>query len=137
MKKLFLALMLALASTSALAEWTWVVEDAGIGITVYVDRVSINKTGNVVKMLTLVDFRAAQGKAKSKFLSQKEQGEYDCKEAKIRILTLSRSDKNLGAGEVVFSDNTPSKWMPVAPGSANEVLWEIACGKQLLPPIFK
>ena len=137
MKKLLLALMLALASTSALAEWTWAVEDTGIGITVYVDRVSISKTGNVVKMLTLVDFKAAQGKAKSKFLSQKEQGEYDCKEEKIRIVTFSQSNKNMGAGEVVFSGSVPSKWMPVAPGSANEVLWEIACGKQLLPPIFK
>lgn len=136
MNKLLLALMLALASTSAMAEWTWVVEDAGIGITVYVDRTTINKTGNIVKMLTLTDFKTVKGKAKSKFLSQTEQAEYDCKDEKIRILSLSQHNKNMGTGEVVFSYNTPSKWMPAAPGSANEVLWEIACGKQLLPPKF-
>ena len=137
MNKLLLTLMLTLLSTSAMAEWTWVVEDAGIGITVYVDRTSISKAGNMVKMLSLVDFKAVQGKAKYKFLSQKEQGEYDCKDEKIRILTISRSSKNLGAGEAVLSDSVPSKWVPVAPRSANEVLWEIACGKQLLLPLFK
>ena len=137
MNKLLLTLMLALVSTSAMAEWTWAVEDAGVGITVYVDRTSISKTGNIVKILSLTDFKTVQGKAKSRFSSQKEQDEYDCKDGKIRILTSSKYSKNMGAGEVVFSDSVPSKWMPVAPGSANEVLWEIACGKQLLPPIFK
>ncbi len=137
MNKLLLTLILTLVSTSAMAEWTWAVEDAGVGITVYVDRTSISKTGNIVKMLTLVDFKAVQGKSKSKFLSQKEQDEYDCKDEKIRILTFSQHSKNMGAGEVVFSDSVSSKWLPVAPRSSNEVLWEIACGKQLLPPIFK
>ena len=125
--------MLALASTSAMAEWKWAVEDAGIGIIVYVDPASINKTGDMAKMSSLIDFYAAQGKTGPKFSSQKEQGEYDCKEKKSRTLTFSRASKKMAAGEIVFSDNTPSKWIPVVPGSAGEILWELACGKQSLP----
>jgi hypothetical protein len=116
-----------------MAEWKWAAEDAAMGMTVYVEPASINKTGNVAKMSSMLDFRAAQVRAGYKFLSQKEQGEYDCKEEKSRVLSFARTSKNMADGATVFSDNAPSKWSPVVPGSAGEILWAIACGKLSLP----
>lgn len=127
--------MLALASASAMAEWKWVAEDAAIGITVYIDPATINKAGDMAKMSSLIDFHSALGNTERKYLSQKEQGEYDCRDTKSRTLAFSRTRKNMATGEVVYSDNTPSRWVPVVPGSAGEVLWDYACGKQALPNI--
>lgn len=125
--------MLVFASANALADWNWAIEDQGMGMTVYIDQVSISKKGDVAQMVSLINFQTPQIRPNYRFQSQAELSEYNCKESKSRLLSFSRYSKKMGEGEMVFSDKTPANWKKVAPGSAGEVLFEFACGIKSLP----
>jgi len=125
--------MLVFASTNVQADWSWAIEDQNMGMTVYVDSVSVSKKGDIAQMVSLINFQTPQIRPNYRFQSQAELSEYDCKESKSRLLSFSRYTKKMGEGEMVFSDKTPSTWKKVASGSAGEVLFEIACGVKSLP----
>ena len=120
MKKLLIILMLALASASAMAEWTDVAGNDEVGATVYADLATIRKAGNKVKMWTMYDYKTAQEISLYKYLSYKSQWEFDCKEEQQRNLYISYFSGNMGNGNPVFSFDDPSKFIPIAPGSVGE-----------------
>ncbi len=129
MKRLLLGLMLLATATAASAEWTRVYDNDQL--IHYVDRATIRRNGNLVKMWELMDFKTVQKDAADKsFLSIKAQSEYDCKEEKSRILAFTWFDGKMGSGKVVVSGTDPSKWSPTAPESVAEAMWKIACGKK-------
>jgi len=134
--KTLLILIVLLISTVAKAGWI----NLGKGyshdntFTNYVDTTTIRKTDNKTRMWDLIDFETAQ-KISNKganilFKSSKTQSEYDCKKKQQRQLYMSLYTENLGKGEVVLTDNNPTKWEPIpASGSAVEALWKLACEK--------
>ena len=126
--KLLIAALLAVFSTSVLAEWTEV--DGNGDFTAYADRSTIRKSGNRVKMWDLTDFKVVktvQGKSR---LSGASQQEYDCKEETIKVLTFIWYSKNMGVGEVVYSSGTMHEEpIPMSPSSIGEALFKVACGK--------
>ena len=131
MKQLLLGLMLLMTATAANAEWTAI--DSADNFIQYVDRATIRRNGNLVKMWSLQNFKTVQKSAAGgeSYLSVKEQWEYDCKEEKKRVLAFSWFDGKMGSGKVVYSDSDfRDKWSPVGPESIGEILWKIACGKQ-------
>jgi len=128
MHKAILMILLAIVSSSAMAEW--VVIGATNKSTVYADPTTIRKSGNKVKMWMLYDFYSVEEAAGEKYLSHKGQSGYDCKEEQGKTLYFSRHSENMGGGDVVHVDNKPAKnWTPIPPGSVNEGLWKFACGK--------
>lgn len=133
MRKAILVMLLAVSSNAA-AAWVALGTTTDKTTDYYIDR------GTLVKMWTLEDYKTAQegpGSSRSylspvKYLSSKSQYEYDCKEKRSRMLSLTWYSKNLGKGEVVnFQSDSDSKWgMFVVPGSVGESLWKVACGKR-------
>ena len=130
MHRAILTLLLALLSHSAAAQWVEV-GDTG-NATVYVDPATIRRAGSMVKMGTLYDLKTAVvSKTNGKrYLSQKMQTEYDCREARWRMLHFSWHSGNMGGGEMVESLSDSYKWEPVPPGSGVEILWQLACGRK-------
>ena len=134
MKRLLMGLMLAItagAASAASAEWT---AAGGTGELIqYVDRATIRKSGNLVKMWDSKDYLTVQKSAAGEsYLSRKAQEEYDCKEEKSRTLAYASYDKTMGDGKVVTSNsNVRAEWEPNYPGSLGETQWKIACGKKL------
>ena len=128
MKRLLLGLILLLASGAASAEWTRV-DDNDLFIQ-YVDRATIRRNGNFVKMWDLTDYKTVRTVAGVSMLSRKNQSEYDCKEEKLRALAFSNFSGQMGRGTAVYLANDPDKWEPIQPESVGEVLWKIACGKK-------
>jgi len=129
MNKIILVILLAVMSSSVMAEWVEIgVTDNG---TFYVDPTTIRKSGNKVKMWMLLDLNSVKESAAGiKFLSTKNQDEYDCKEEQYRTLYFSWHSENMGRGIVVYSNNEPNKNLsPFPPEDINESLWEFACGK--------
>ena len=129
MNRLLLGLMLLVTAGAASAEWT------RVGVTgdfiLYVDKATIRRNGNLVKMWDLLDYKTVQKSAGDAYLTQKSQREYDCKEEKERILAFSWFDGQMGNGKVVYSSSeTSMKWSPIEPESAAETQWKIACGKK-------
>ena len=130
MKKLLIAALLALLSTSALAEWTKV--GGNDTKTTYADLSTIRKSGDRIKMWDLMDLKVVQifkGDGK-RFLSSVTFTEYDCKEETQRPLTFNWYSKNMGAGEMVYSSgNVHAEFEPITPGSIDNTLFKVACGK--------
>ena len=129
MKKLLITLLLAVLSTSAMAEWVQI--NANNNSTTYVDPTTIRKVGNKVKMWTMHDYKTMQIYEGKYYLSNKSQFEYDCKnETSASVADLSFSD-NMGSGQLVSSYyKNGLNPLPVSPGSIGEFVWKIACGKQ-------
>ena len=131
MKRLLLGLILLVTATVASAEWT--VAERDDELILYVDKATIRRNGNLVKMWDLADYKTVQKSAAAGeyYLSGKVQMEYDCKEEKKRLLAFTNFSGKMGSGKVVYSDSFPGKWSPISPGSVGEALWKIACGKKL------
>jgi len=128
MKKLLLTLMLAVVSSSAMAQWVGIATTHGS--IYYANPSTIRKSGNKVKVWTLIDFNSVQEDSGDKYLSSKSQEEYDCKEEQIRLLYFSWHSENMGKGEVVYTENKLAMvWRPVSPESVGRTMWKFACGK--------
>ena len=130
MKKLLLILMLVFMSSNVMAEWTalkWSHEDGGL--TLFVDYTTIRKEGDIVKMLSLVDFKVLE-KDEVDLYSSRAQNEYDCKEKKIRQLFYSLYSESMGKGKMEHANSEHLNWLPVNPGSMEEAMWEVACSKK-------
>lgn len=137
MRKLTLMLLLSIVSGNAMA-WVeealenlhWVGVSSNDTSSEYSNPATIRKNGEMVKMWSLRDYKAAQVIREGKVLSMKAQNEYDCKEEQYRGLAYSMYSGNMGTGLVVyFNNNDSDSWAPVTPGSVVEVLWKAACGK--------
>ena len=62
-------------------------------------------------------------------MSTRSQREYNCEEEKSRMLYGTFHSKNMGRGEIVFTDPHTSRWVPAENGSVRRVLWKTVCGK--------
>ena len=127
--------VLFLSSVSAHAEWrpVRIAEGAG-GFTIYVDPSSVSRTGDLVKVLVLYDFRFVQAIKSKSYLSATWQQQFDCVEHRFRHLEYKYYSDNMGNGKVMFAgDDEGNKWSPVAPKSAAAILWNIVCDKDRQP----
>ncbi len=127
-KTIAMALALAAFSSGLMAEWM----DAGSNnnFTSYADPTSIRKSGMMVKMWSLMDFKKeTQPAVGQPFRSIKSQGEYDCKGERTRILYSNYFNEKMGSGDVLSTSRNPTQWEPVSPESVANNLWKFACGK--------
>ena len=130
MHKLLIAALLAVFSTSVLAEWTKV--GSTDTDTIYADLSTIRKSGDKVKMWHLMDGAVVKIDKNDGMssLSQASQNEYDCKEETARRWALVWYSRNMGHGEVVYTSGAMHEEpRPVSPGSVLEALFKLACGK--------
>ena len=130
MHKAILMRLLAVMSSSAMAEWVEVAEGGEEieTITAYADPDTIRKTGNRVKMWVLVDYK--KDEEEFGILSARLKEEYDCKEKKQRILFMAVYSGHMGKDETVEILSEPeSSWQQPLAGGLAEALLEFACGK--------
>ena len=91
MHKVVLMMLLAVVSSSAMAEWIKIgsTSMADQTVTYYADPATIRKSGNMVKMWNLSDFKSAKDAGNGNiYMSTKAQYEFDCKEEQTRLLYL-------------------------------------------------
>ena len=128
--KPLIAVLLAVFSTGAMAEWTYLTSREDKTWDVYIDKTTIRKRGNVAKMWALKDYKAPQKEVGGSYLSDRLLYEYDCVEVKVRHLAITLFSDNMGKGQVTFNhqyDN--NKWADIAPGSMGMPSWKAACKK--------
>jgi hypothetical protein len=132
MTRLFLITLLLLSSTPTYAEWELLLNDTGVGGTIYVDPDTIRRKGDVVKWWELADYMTVQtGVAGSSYFSSKGQHEYDCAEERTRMIAFTWFSDHMGRGAVVVDgSHYEGKWSPVAPHSIGQALWKAACSKK-------
>ena len=133
MRKFIMLLLLAMVSSGAAAEWV-AMGSADSGDTyfdIYVDP-TIHKSGNMVQMWVMFDFKTVQvDEYGRQYLSDKAQHQYDCKDERSRTLYFTLHSGNMGHGNVVYlGDGIRNNWIPISSDSISEGNWKIACGKQ-------
>ena len=126
----FLITLLVLSSGPVYAGWVLTSGDDEAGLTVYVDPDSIRQKGKLAKMWQLYDYKTVQTVAGDSLLSFKRYNEYDCTEARTRMLAYTWFSGNMGSGHVVYSTPDEQQWEPVVPRSINQTLWKVACSKK-------
>ena len=128
-KKLTLAILLTVISTSAMAEWTLYNTDNDSKF--YVNLASIRRVGHMAKMWDLTDYKTSQSNDNSKpYLSMASQIEYDCKEETFRFLAILNYSGNMRGGGVTDESTRKSLFYPIAPETTIEWRWKTACGKK-------
>jgi hypothetical protein len=130
MTRLLLIILLFLSSAPAYAEWVKVSDSDEAGKTVYVDPATIRRNSNLVTMWQFYDYKTVQTVGGIRFLTAKEQWEFDCAEERSRVLTLKEFSGNMRSGTVVYSNTEVGKWQPIAPGTLGHKLWTVACSKK-------
>ena len=130
--KNMLLLALLLVSITANADWSKAMNSTTNGPNVYVDLDKINKKGSFVKMWSMNDYQQPKlGPNNVAYSSMKTYNEYDCSLRTIRLLAGVISKGNMGAGDIVYSNMTPSSESePIVPESQGEYMWQLACGKR-------
>lgn len=129
MHNIFLMMLLTVVCNSAVAELVAVVSNETD--TTYADTATIRKTGNMVEMWLLDDYKMIHRSMRgTPFMSRKVQSEYDCMARQSRTLYTLAYSGHMGAGAGAFYDAVPSPWSPVPSGSIGEVEWKFACGKK-------
>lgn len=127
MHRIILMVLLTAVSNGAMADWRAVGSNENTAI--YIDPATIQRNGHMALMWHLTDFKTAQKDMGDKYLSTKDQNEYDCKEEKLRRRASSEHSENMGKGKIVYSDSYTTRWKPVPPDSGVEILWKFACAK--------
>ena len=128
MRRAAVATLLALASSAAAAGWGEV--GGSDSYTVYADRDTLRVAGDTVKMWSLVDYKAHQSMAGLPYLSMRWHVEYDCKAAQSRRLYLTAHSGKMAGGRIIHTEIDPGDWVPVAPGTIADDLWQFACAKR-------
>jgi len=121
--------LLVLSSGPAYAEWMSL-GASDSGTTVYADPATMRREGDLVKMLVLFDFKTKQTKADFSYSSAKAQMEYDCAEQRFEGLAVMYFSDNMGNGKVLDRSSGKGKWLRISPGSLDQSLWKLACGKK-------
>ena len=70
------------------------------------------------------------GRNPTRFSSTKIHKQFDCAEARTRLLRVTDFWGNMGTGEPAGAYIEKGDWARVEPDSMNQALWEVACGKE-------
>lgn len=97
------------------------------GMTVYIDRETIQRERYVVTMSVLHDYQAPEHLSSGSFLSFTSKQQYDCGEVRSRIIGAVVFTDHMGNGAVLYSGTGDDTWQAVTPASIDRALWEAAC----------
>jgi hypothetical protein len=76
-------------------------------------------------------FRTELGEAQDGTMSFVEKDQFDCADARKRMLSVSKFPQSNLQGDAKSFDPDPSlvPWVSLSPGSVGEQLWQLLCGK--------
>jgi len=124
-----LIMVLVLSSRPAYAEWKLVSGNDATKLTVYVDRDTIRRNGNLATIWQLYDYQTVQTVAGDSLLSFQRHNEYDCTGERTRMLAYTWFSSNMGRGRVVYKTAEAQPWASITPRSIEHTLWKVACSK--------
>ena len=119
------ALVMVAASPAQAADWI-PVSKSTLGV-IYIDSATIRKDGNLRQAWQITDYqvRGEEGE-----LSERSLYEYDCKEGRVRGLTLSIHSGPMAGGKTLHTAGAnPKGWSYEAPDTAGWTLLKFVCSR--------
>jgi hypothetical protein len=117
-----MTVILMLVAAPACAEWVRLGEsDAAVA---YLDTATLEADGYLRRVWRLTDLkvRDPRGERSRTFLN-----EYDCKEWRVRTLSISIHSGPMATEKVIAKHDTPDDWKDVAPGTAGAEVLILVC----------
>ncbi len=94
----------------------------------YVDTDTISKSGNIVRMTTMLDMiDVAEIDGGKKYKSIISSEDFDCKDKQIKTVSSKYFSDNKGMGAEVHN-SASTNWFKVSAQSIDFLSWRIACG---------
>ena len=116
------------AAATAGADWVTMGSHTNNGgIDISAARSTIRRSGNLVKMWDMFDYKTAQVFEGKRFLSTKQEHEYNCKDGRLRNLSATAFTGHMGNGTVVESGDVPGPWQSASSGGVLDALRKFAC----------
>ena len=125
--KRILTIFLLLFSINGYCEWTKV--NDSVDFTSYMDKKTIKRNGNTVKIWQLLDYKTPQELKSGKYKSSVILFEYDCKEEQRRILSLVEYEDQMGIGKPILTIDEYDKWTYVKPNTHDFIMMKFLCNK--------
>lgn len=124
--RIVLCFLLAMVAAPAWAEWMKVSED-GNGVA-YIEPTTIRKTGEFRKVWVLIDLKQ---KTSNGSLSMRGLWEFDCKEERNRVFSLSTHSGQMAGGIALTSGSTaPGDWSDTPPNTSARAILTRVCYKK-------
>ncbi len=124
----FLALLVP-GIAPAWAEWVeWVkpLDVARDTAVRYFDPATIRKNGNLRRIWQLNDLKE---RSRNGLLSVRFLVEYDCKEERLRTLSVTSFSGPMATGEIIISNNDADQWQYAAPGTLGDYTIKFICSR--------
>ena len=123
MKKIFLVALAVLAS-SAQADWVKMGEtDEG---SLYIDTATVLRDGHVRQVWELTDLTQRDEGGE---LSRRTRVQYDCKQGRTQVLSISTHWEPMAAGATLFSVAREGAWKAVPPETAYAKAFDLLCAQ--------
>ena len=107
----------------------WVRVGSYKGTTSYSDKTSIQKKGNVVSSLWLIDFQTPIKLGAGDMPSITTRKEFDCKKWEVRVLNETGYTRHMAEGKQIYAITEAKPWQVVIPGTANDMQFQHVCGR--------
>ena len=122
--RLVLCLLLTLAAAPAWAEWVKVSEN--VRSVYYIDPATIRRDGNLRRVWEIEDLKE---RGKGGEMSRRSLNEYDCKEERSRILSISAHSDPMAGGKTLLDYSEPGKWGYHPPETSGQEVMQFVCAK--------
>ncbi len=130
MKRILFVFLMMTCSVSW-AEWEfW---DKGDDFSLYIDKSTITRKGEIAKIWVLMDYFEEQTSSGKKFKSVIIRDAYNCVEELMTLAGSAKYSGVMGTGKVVESyadKENNQKWELVLPRSNGEKMLKMLCGKK-------
>ncbi len=125
---LFLLLLTAASIAQAGQPGLSILRETCEGI-LYLDRDSLQKQGNIQRVMSTQDFHRVQNLDGYEYLSAKAWYEVDCTAKKVRQVSLEVFPENMAMGGAVHTKTEPQPWADADDNSRPGIVWRGVCGK--------
>lgn len=125
-----LPLFLCFLTAQAWAEWVVISKTAG-GTIFYLDPQSLQKDGELRRISTLMNLKEKNKAGKQ---SARALEEYDCKAEQNRVLSFSDHSEPFAMGQTLVSDDSPTPWKNLAPGTLGQAILLLVCALNVEKP---
>jgi hypothetical protein len=125
-KTIALSVLLLFSSLSWAVNWVSIDSSADGEITVYIDRDSIRKDGNLRKAWRIQDLKKRD---KDGEMSYRVRAEYDCKNERSRTLAVSTHSEGMASGQILYNASQVGSWIEIPPGTTGDSTLKFVCAR--------
>ena len=121
----YIFIVVIFAPSIALAGWQEIGESQQFSA--YIDADTISKSGNIVRMITMLDMiniSEIDGGKKYKSIISSE--DFDCQDKQIKTVSSKYFSDNKGSGVEVHNSES-ANWVKVSPQTIDFLSWRVEC----------